>query len=81
MRESGGQRGQGSSDGLYQQDNASCHTDRIHAGKFLLMLWPDMNPIEHLWFELEEWVCTTSPPVSRLVNMKEGFYARFRGDT
>ncbi|GBM75485.1 hypothetical protein AVEN_54083-1 [Araneus ventricosus] len=51
--------------GIFQQDNASCHKARIvlewfeqHTDEFHLMSWPpnspDLNPKEHIW-DVMEW--------------------------
>ncbi len=57
-----------SSDGYFQQDNASCHKAQIisewfleHDNEFTLLKCPpqspDLNPIEHLWDVVERKIC------------------------
>lgn len=55
--------------GVFQTDRASCHRAQSWFGKhceqFRRMVWPprllDMNPIEHLWDEVERSIRTQDP--------------------
>ena len=59
--------------GFLQQDNAPCYKDRIvqewfheHDSEFSFLQWPakspDLNPIEHLWDEME-WAIRSRDPL------------------
>jgi hypothetical protein len=42
----------------FQQDNARAHTARatrdfLQQNNVIVMNWPDLNPIEHLWDEIQ----------------------------
>ncbi|GBO00022.1 hypothetical protein AVEN_41626-1 [Araneus ventricosus] len=60
-------------DGLFQQDNATCHVSKIvpawfeeHDEEFQLLPWPpnspDLNPCENLWEHLDRQIRQKDPP-------------------
>ena len=62
-----------SSDGYFQQDNASCHKAQIisnwlleHDNVFTVLQWPpqspDLNPIKPLWDVVEGEICIMDVP-------------------
>ena len=76
--------------GLFQQDNAPCHTEHIvrewfeeHDEVFTVLPWPpiypDLNPIEHLWDVLDRQVRSTAAPPHNLQDLK--FWCQIPRDT
>jgi len=74
-----------SGSGLFQQDNAPCHTAHIvqewfeeHDEEFKVLPWspnsPDFNPSEHLWDVRDQQVRSTAAPPRNLQDLK-GFAA------
>ncbi|GBM31547.1 hypothetical protein AVEN_247242-1 [Araneus ventricosus] len=66
--------------GIYQQDNARCHTARSvcawfeeHQDEFTLLPWPanslDLNPIENLWDHLDRVVRAMDPQPRNLAQL------------
>jgi DDE superfamily endonuclease len=60
---------------VFMQDNASIHTAKKVAQWFedngiLILDWPsyspDMNPIEHVWAKMKEWIVQHYPELSKL---------------
>ncbi|GBN57732.1 hypothetical protein AVEN_130996-1, partial [Araneus ventricosus] len=67
-------------DGIYQQDNAKCHTARSvcawfeeHQDEFTVLPWPgnspDLNPIENLWDHLDRVVRAMDPQPRNLAQL------------
>ncbi|GBN84282.1 hypothetical protein AVEN_72197-1 [Araneus ventricosus] len=67
-------------DGIYQQDNARCHTARSvcawyeeHQDEFTVLPWPanspDLNPIENLWDHLDRVVRAMDTQPRNLVQL------------
>ncbi|MCI4387329.1 hypothetical protein PGIGA_G00072870 [Pangasianodon gigas] len=68
--------------GLFQQDNAPCHTAKIvqvwfehHDREFKVLTWspnsPDLNLIEHLWDVLDKQVRSMEAPPHNLQDLKD----------
>ncbi|GFU68105.1 transposable element Tc3 transposase [Trichonephila clavipes] len=67
-------------DGIFQQDNARCHTAASvrawfeeHQDEFTVLRWPanspDLNPIEHLWDHLDQVVRAMDPQPRNLAQL------------
>ncbi|KAJ8417445.1 hypothetical protein AAFF_G00286720 [Aldrovandia affinis] len=70
------------SSGLFQQDNAPCHTAKIvkewfegHDKEFKVLTWPpnspDLNPIDHLWNVLDKQVQSMEASPHNLQDLKD----------
>ncbi|GBM96953.1 hypothetical protein AVEN_69321-1, partial [Araneus ventricosus] len=66
--------------GIFQQDNASCHKARIvlewfeeHTDEFHLMFWPpnspDLNPMEHIWNVIKRQLRAQTPPWPNILTL------------
>ncbi len=71
-----------SSDGYFQQDNASCHKAQIisdwfleHYNEFTLLKCPsqspDLNPIEHSWDVVEREICIMDVQLTNLQQLRD----------
>ncbi|GBM41833.1 Transposable element Tc1 transposase [Araneus ventricosus] len=70
--------------GIFQQDNAPCHKDRIvlewfeeYTDEFHLMSWPptspDLNPMEHVWYVMERQLRAQTPPCPNISTLRDRF--------
>ncbi|GBN02499.1 hypothetical protein AVEN_185898-1 [Araneus ventricosus] len=69
-------------DGVFQQDNATCHVSKIvrawfegHDEEFQLLPWPpnspDFNPCENLWEHLDRHIRQKDPPPRNLHELRD----------
>jgi hypothetical protein len=72
---------------LFQQDNARPHTARVamdylDQNNINVLTWPskspDLNPIEHLWDELDKRVRQRQPPTQTLNQLRQMFQQEWR---
>ncbi|GFV99621.1 transposable element Tcb1 transposase [Trichonephila clavipes] len=68
--------------GMFQQDNASCHKAKIvlelfqeHDAEFQLMSWPpnspDLNPIEHIWDVMGGQLRVQRPSIRNISDLRD----------
>ncbi|GBN87022.1 hypothetical protein AVEN_50406-1 [Araneus ventricosus] len=68
--------------GIFQQDNASCHKARIvlewfeeHTNEFQLMSWPpnspDLDPMEHIWDVMDRQLRAQTPPCQNISTLRD----------
>ncbi|GBN47499.1 hypothetical protein AVEN_105899-1 [Araneus ventricosus] len=68
--------------GIFHQDNASCHRARIVlewfeelTDEFHLMSWqpnsPDLNPMEHIWDVMERQLRAQTPPCPNISTLRD----------
>ncbi|GBM45216.1 hypothetical protein AVEN_63828-1 [Araneus ventricosus] len=71
-----------SGNGIFQQDNASCHKAPIvlewfeeHTDEFHLTSWPpnspDLNPMEHIWDVMEWQLRAQTPPCPNISTLRD----------
>lgn len=67
---------------VFMQDNASIHTAKkivewFENNAVILLDWPpyspDMNPIEHVWAKMKEWIIKTYPELSTMGKSQQAY--------
>ena len=67
---------------LFQQDNASLTMDYLEQNNINVLPWPskspDLNPIEHLWDQLDKRVRQRQPPHQTLDQLRQMLQQEWR---